>query len=131
MKKLYHLSKNYLGETKIFTPRVPENRWMGNCEAYNPFNCSLIEEDEKFKRICVSPYISGCYRALDGDDKFYNDYYVYQAVDPEYVSRDLPLMLVSDAKKTGEHWILNKTKFKRIGRIEGSSKKWRWIEKNH
>lgn len=130
MKKLYHISRIDLGETKMFTPRVPENRWVGKHEAYNPFNDSLIDEDKKFKRICVSPYISGCYKALTGDGDYSCEFYVYQAANPEYVSRDLPLMLVSDAKKTGEHWILKKTKFKRIGRIEGSAKKWRWVEKS-
>jgi hypothetical protein len=33
------------------------------------------------------------------------------------VSRDLPLILVPDAVETEEHWILSKTKMKRIGII--------------
>jgi len=126
---LYHISDDFLGEDPLLSPRVPKYRMEGRC-IYHKYLKKQIKEDGRLPRVCVSNKISGCLSAVAASLK--NNFFVYLAVKPRYVSRDLPLMLVPDAKKTGERWILKRTKFKLVGTIMVTNPqeyKWRWVEK--
>lgn len=128
VKKLFHISMVDLGDKIKMKPRVPKNRADGPGQQH-PYSGRIVSEDGKMPRICVAPTLRGCIRALCES----GDFYVYQPIRPTYVSKDLPRMLVEDAKETGERWILRPVTFKKIGRIRTTSYalkgKWKWIEK--
>ena len=130
-KILYHLSFNNLGREVIFKPRIPSNRFEGE-GTYHPFKDEFLDEDDSIKRICVSNSIKGAYIALEGDGYTKNKEYklfLYCPENPKAVSRDMPLIMVPDAKQTGEHWILEKTKMICKGEILFKNGNWKWIKK--
>lgn len=109
---LFHISSDILdAETKLFTPRVPENR----CEG----------EDDTIPRICFSNNVLGCIKAIpDSYDGVYNRvrlqkekgipalFSVY-SVDEEKLSKDIIRTpeqlqhLIPDALQNSEYWIIN------------------------
>ena len=133
-KNLYHVSLKNLGKSKIFTPRIPTNRFEGDL-AEHPW-LGRIPEDDTIPRICVTTNISYAINAIGLPlvSKTGIRGYLYKALNPRAVSRDLPRILVPDANETNEHWILSKTKMQRIGtiRIFDTPEKtyWEWIKKD-
>jgi hypothetical protein len=114
-KNLYHISLKSHGISKLFYPRVPDNRFHGE-DVYHPYlDCDLPENDS-IPRICVSSTINGAIRALPliGNSKIW----VYVADNPVAVSRDMPLYMVPDAKQTKEHWILEPTIMLQLGSMK-------------
>lgn len=130
MKKLYHISYKDLGKRVLFKPKIPDNRYEGY-DIYHPYLGEKYPENDTVKRICVSHSVMGCLRALPIE---FDYYFVYEAIRPIAVTRDMPLYMVPDAKTTGEHWILSNTYMERRGKIkvyynEGEVKSYRLIEK--
>jgi hypothetical protein len=131
-KNLYHVSEKFLGLKVLFNPRIPDNRFEGGT-VFNPYSGEHLEEDDKIKRICVSPSIRGCLKSFTF---IYNQVYVYSPLYPRHVTRDMPLCLVPDAKETKEHWILTPTYMKYIGMIQVddihdiNNLKYKWIERH-
>ena len=114
-RRLFHISPDDLGEEVLFYPRIPYNRFEGG-EVFHPYiGETIYAEDEKIKRICVSDSIRGCFKAMPFDREIC---YVYSPLSPMHVTRDLPLILVPDAKETREHWILSKAWMVKIGEIQ-------------
>lgn len=130
MKNLYHISVYELGNKITLKPRVPSNRIEhGGRLITHPYSGEVSDkEDDNFPRICTSFKISGC---IDAIKDVYGccECWVYKAIRPKYVSRDLPLMLVNDAKETGETWILRACRFEKIGLISYDDYGWKWIKK--
>ncbi len=102
---LYHVSPKYLGKAPILTPRIPESR----AEA----------EESVTPRICVCPNVEGCYLAK------------YTHPDIDVIRGSIPAMhlyavetddsvparKVPDARRTGERWLLEPTKFRYVGKL--------------
>lgn len=109
---LFHISSDILdAETKLFTPRVPENR----CD----------DEDDTIPRICFSDSVLDCIKAIpDSYDGVYNRvrlqkergipalFSVY-SIDEKKLSKDNILTpeqlqhLIPDALQNSEYWIIN------------------------
>lgn len=128
---LFHISTKNLGKEKIFTPRIPSNRYEG-LQVWNTYMGEMIYEDDTIPRICVSPDIARCLLAMGLPCHRVTPQikgYVYVADKPRAVSRDLPMSLVPDAIETKEYWILSKTKMKRVGTILVDTKtlEYKWI----
>jgi hypothetical protein len=131
-KKLYHISNTDLGETQMFYPRIPQNRFEGD-STYHPYLGESFPENDTVKRICVSDSIEGCILATDS---LCGTAYIYVPRHPKHVTRDMPLYMVPDARETGEHWILNKTLMVKLGSIEiiynnykTNEIKYKWLRK--
>lgn len=133
--KFYHISHDFLGNRVKLKPRVPRNRseetFHHKLIKENEYHNREIGEDDQIKRICVSNTIAGALIARGCD---YSHFHVYQAQETYAISRDLPLLLVPDAKITGERWLLTPTIFDYIGEIYCSHHNydcadWKWVEK--
>lgn len=138
MLKFYHISDNFLGKTIRFKPRVPSNRHTANLNShkymgYDENICCNLMEDKKIKRICVSNSIKGAIHAVGERDTYFH---VYAPKEIYSITRDLPKLLVPDAKDTGEHWILSPTTFYYIGEVYVREYKeyhreyteWKWVK---
>lgn len=102
-KKLYFISDKDINGA-ILKPRVPKNFLTDN--GY---------EDNETKRVCFAPSINQCLMAMSSnlkDKKFYvyvpdGDYEIYKPTVKE----------VPNVKITGEVWIKEPVRIKKIGRI--------------
>ena len=119
----YHISNAYLGENKVFNPRVPDRYY--SCEGDIP-------------RICVTDSIFKSVRAKYGDNKLYTSDFVslllnctveqlkyiskYKTVNNMsiYVTDDEPYEppAVKDMRLNNEHWFIADTTFDFIGYID-------------
>jgi hypothetical protein len=111
--RYFHLTENNLGETVKFRPRIPKSR--SSTEFEHPITQKDRYEDATIRRICVSNTIRGALKAICAG--LHDTFYVYETFKPTAISRDLPLLLVPDAKETGERWLLKPTTFKLIGEV--------------
>ena len=113
----FHISTKKLGDTFLFTPRIPDT----------PFTDSYddIIEDNFTERVSLAKTIKGCLDAINDEDV--DGYYIY-AIKKQgnmYNSpKDLPYDLrkqfygcVPDCNITGEYWYLNHIKMEYIGEI--------------
>jgi hypothetical protein len=110
---LFHLSPTYLGNKKLFIPRVPaaQTNWF----VRNGY------EDATTPRICTSTTIEGCLVGINKMEPLLK-FYVYRfapiesaIVKPEEL---LAKKYVPDAAATNEHWIIEPTMAKLYARIE-------------
>jgi phage pi2 protein 07 len=107
---LYHLAyENHDG--KIFKPRVPLGFDL------NPNN--NIAENKIWKRVCFSPDIAKCIRAIRTSYIYYGDaFYVHTIVDQEKYNIYKPTKKeVWDCEATDEYWLRDPVKLKCIGRV--------------
>lgn len=101
----YHLSSCNFGDSIVFHPRI-----NGPCRA---------EEEPKIPRICVAPSVFLCLCAINPDF----DLNIYRTVN------SLPTVIptgVSDSRITHERWVLNKTKFSFVGKVDKKIQKLVW-----
>ena len=113
---VYHISTKYLGKTVTFSPRKP---------------LSMADGEPDTLRICVCPTLGGCYRAcqvlepynLMGNNGFIEAHHVYRAE----VDKTYPAKQVTDAKYTGERWLLQPIVFTHVCKIPRI--KWKTINK--
>lgn len=106
-KVYYHASMEYLGETKVFTPRVPPKK--------------MLDEDNITPRICVCESPNGCIEAIQiasyarTANNWYAPIYIYVAiVDDKFIIHPTENM-VPDVKRSGEIWITTPIEFKLFG----------------
>lgn len=114
--KFYHVSRMYLGKSKVFLPKIPESAVR-----------SL--EDVETPRICVAPTIIQCLMGIAGTediefefrnkskDKF-DELFVYTPMDCSKVS---PAGRIPDFQRTKEHWILEPCEMSYLGKINKHS----------
>lgn len=114
--KLYHLSYRFMGYTPTFTPRIPSERYEGE-QVFHEYIGELMDEDETIPRICVSDSIENCLSAHPMNGIMLAELSVYVAKNPYMVTKDLPAIMVPDAKETGEIWILSETEMEYQGEI--------------
>lgn len=115
VKNLYHLSlKNHDGE--MFKPRVPQG--------------GLIDEDTMMNRVCLSPTMSGAFRAVMTGDDACEELYVHVADNIDDIMKRGGIYkpseyLVPDVYSTNEHWSRRPVRMKCIGkaRFEASWRK--------
>ena len=114
----YHVSRNDLGISVIFTPKVPSS--------------AIIEREGNIPRICVSSHIVLCLKAIIGNkqptvDDILQEYNISKFPIAEgtfisptiYSTTDIPYRIphASDFRENKEHWFLNDTTFNRVGYI--------------
>jgi len=112
--RLFHLNQSNK-ERIIITPKIPDN-----------FMTKQGYENNIIPRVSVSPDIKynilaiGYNKINDNKNKIYDVYEPnnYNKLKILHNSDIIKRNLVSDAKQTKEIWILNKTLFKRIGKIK-------------
>lgn len=127
--KLYHLSCAYLGVKPTFNPRIPSERYEGE-QVFHNYTGQLIDEDDTIPRICVAESVENCLLAHPMNGMSDTTLYVYTAKDPYMVTKDLPAIMVPDAKETGETWILSDTVMEYQGKlIVLEYDKYEWISK--
>lgn len=108
---VYHLSRDNLGKTITFKPRVPD------------FGLDIkdFKENNTIPRICVAPTIAGCLFAIGCIPDKINDeviYHVYETdVNTKYVYQPT-IYDTLDSYYTGELWILRKTTFTKTKILE-------------
>lgn len=97
--KFYHVSPKNLGDEIILKPRNPQ-----------------APGEPTTPRICVTPTIAGCIMATGSLLQLFAEdtLYVYQTIAPVEAKKPVG---VEDASMTGELWILEDTKFKKIDEI--------------
>lgn len=127
MKKYFHISKRYLGETVILKPKVPEL-----CD---------INTEGNIPRICVSDKIFKCvcsiissypFRISDVLNEFRQDLEAFESKEEYsdritiikspsiYYTEEIPFLppKVSDFRNNNEHWFLQDTEFRLYGFID-------------
>lgn len=105
----FHVSKKYLGENPILTPRLPKNGKL-----------AILKYEGNIPRICVSNSIWFCLRAILGsyeivstDKEFTENPCVYYTEDTPYLPPDY-----DDFRINNEMWFLKKTRFHYLARID-------------
>ena len=129
MKKYFHVSKRYLGETVTFKPKIPET--------------SIIDIEGNIPRICVSDKVFRCLCSIVSSYPFNISDLLYEFRDDikgfetkeEYCNRidtikspviyyteDTPFLppAVSDFRNNREHWFLQDTTFRLYGFVDFS-----------
>lgn len=126
--RMFHVSKHDLGEKTTLEARIP---WLCN-----------LDTEGNVPRICVSPLIHHCLRAVSSGVNNFNvkdvlehariDIEAFEQIE-EYVERipyirgqtvyyteDRPFVppACGDFRKNREHWFLKNTDFKRVGYID-------------
>lgn len=123
--RFFHVSYCDLGDTFIFTPRVPASR-----SAY---------EDDVTERICVSTDPEKCLLGIEGVSSLSNwvlymesgliafpeDIIVYELYSECFIRPDEKQ--VEDVYRTNEHWILEPTVGTKIGKIGVTKESIYWI----
>jgi hypothetical protein len=101
--KFYHVSTKDLGSVITLKPRDPG-----------------VPSEPSIPRISVAPTVAGCVMSISSLLQLFpaSILYVYQTVDP--VKTEEPKG-VPDVSVTGELWILNDTRFKKIDEINVSN----------
>ena len=101
--KLYFISEKDIDNTTL-KPRIPDNYFTKN--GY---------ENSSIKRVCFAPSINKCLTALSQNCSN-KEYFVYEPMGEFEVykpsTKDVP-----DCKITGEMWIVEPVKIKKIGKI--------------
>lgn len=105
----FHVSKKYLGESPILTPRLPKNGKL-----------AILKYEGNIPRICVSNSIFFCLRAILGseeivstDREFTENPCVYFTEKTPYLPPDY-----DDFRMNNEMWFIKKTQFFYLARID-------------
>jgi len=105
----FHVSRKYLGDSPILTPRLPNNG-----------NLKLMKNEGNIPRICVSNSLFYCLRAIHGTEELVSTKLIFNENPCVYFTEETPYLPpdFDDFRLNNEMWFIKKTKFYYLARID-------------